>query len=154
MLSILMPSCKKKPEGQPVYCPCLNGTNLTYSSEIVDSNAFYPLILGKWYLKQQNYIQGNSITQSCYCDTQYTIYILPNKNLILDIPGYLHDTVSYSFLLDTGSLINTNTGTFNIPGNTTQAGQIAYSSNFLILNTQFSGNPSDIYPPNFYFTRN
>ena len=144
-------SCKKKQETPEQFCACVSNVNNQYSG-IEDSTTFYSLLQGTWYLKQINNIHSSAPGPQCLCDSQYKVIFLPNKTLILNLPGFQQDTVAYAFPQDSANLIFSGTGTFNIPNVSWHTGQIFYSSNYLAIDTQsIYSNP--IFPPTFYLTR-
>jgi hypothetical protein len=149
----LYSACKKS--NQPAcdnLCTCINNSSsIPLGKE--DSAAFYSMILGTWYLKQENSnVKSISCKQQCYCDTQFKFIFFADKTLIMNLPGNLIDTTTYNFESDSVNGFD-GYGTFKIPGNSSYLGQIMYTSNFISFQTQFSGNINVEYPATYYLTR-
>ena len=127
-------SCKK-PAPRCGACACINTSNLQYLNQYVDSNTVDQLVLGNWYLQQQNITDtASDCGRNCYCSNQYVFSFLPNKTLVRSLPGNITDTLTYGFIkLNDSSNLVFSLGFIRKNGDTTYLAEIFYTSNYLSL---------------------
>jgi len=136
-------------------------SNVQTLSQYADSDSVYNLIVGEWYLQQENIVRNrDDCNTKCYCNHQYTFNFSRNWTLVRNSADGI-DTLSYGFFPEQDSLQNVyTTGWIKKEGDSTISYEIFYTSNYICVEPPFDLSDSNTngafsYPQSAYFlTRN
>jgi hypothetical protein len=145
---LLLATCKKNHSG-PICTLCAgesNQINFGFDPWDADSAIFTNWLLGKWYLKQQQYYPDDQNCQStCYNDTGHYFIFLANHTIIRHLPNNKTDTVMYTFVRDSTGIIPSTFGTFfywpdvsAAPHDTTLCGIIQTGTNYIMVGADYN----------------